>query len=180
MLERIMEQQAAIAAVLIEGKVRHLMPDGNDWIVIELLVDVLKPFQHATEVMSAVKYTTVSMVKPLLYKLVEKTLRADDSDASTAREVKKAIRNDLQERYQSAAVQRIMNIATYLDPRYKELPFLDVISKRRMIDDVQDELLGLEAEVQEASEEATSQEETNEPSPKKRKGPVSKLYRRFI
>ena len=68
-----------------------------------------------------------------------------------------------------------MNIATYLDPRYKELPFLDVISKRRMIDDVQDELLGLEAEVQEASEE-----ETNEPSPKKRKGPVSKLYRRFI
>ena len=180
MLERIMEQQAAIAAVLMEGKVRHLMPDGNDWIVIELLVDILKPFQHATEVMSAVKYPTVSMVKPLLYKLVEKTLRADDSDASTAREVKKAIRNDLQERYQSAAVQRIMNIATYLDPRYKELPFLDVISKRRMIDDVQDELLGLEAEVQEASEEATSQEETNEPSPKKRKGPVSKLYRRFI
>ena len=95
MLERIMEQQAAIAAVLMEGKVRHLMPDGNDWIVIELLVDVLKPFQHATEVMSAVKYPTVSMVKPLLYKLVEKTLRADDSDASTAREVKKAIRNDL-------------------------------------------------------------------------------------
>ena len=97
MLERIMEQQAAIAAVLMEGKVRHLMPDGNDWIVIELLIDILKPFQHATEVMSAVKYPTVSMAKPLLYKLVEKTLRADDSDASTAREVKKAIRNDLQE-----------------------------------------------------------------------------------
>ena len=44
-----------------------------------------------------------------------------------------------------------------------------------MIDDVQDELLGLEAEVQEASEEATSQEETNEPSPKKRKGPCHTL-----
>ena len=97
MLQRIMEQQAAIAAVLIEGKVRHLMPEGNDWMVIELLVDILKPFQHATEVMSAVKYPTVSMVKPLLYKLLEKTLKVTDSDATTAREVKKAIRNDLQE-----------------------------------------------------------------------------------
>ena len=118
----------------------------------------------------------MSLVKPLLYKLLEKTLKVHDSDASTAREVKKAIRNDLQERYQSAAVQRIMNVATFLDPHYKELPFLDVISKRRMIDDVEDELLGLEAEVHGASEEATStSQETNEPPPKKHKGPVSKL-----
>ena len=132
MPERIMEQQAAIAAVLMAGKVWHLMPDGNDWTVIELLVDILKPFQHATEVMSAVKYPTVSLVKPLLYILLEKTLKVHDSDASTAREVKKAIRNDLQEQYQSATVQRIMNVATFLDLCYKELPFLDVISKRTM------------------------------------------------
>ena len=84
----------------MEGKVWHLMPDGDGGIVIELLVDILKPFQHATKVMSAVKYPTVSMVIILLlYKLVEKTLRTDDSDASTARKVKKAIRIDLQERY---------------------------------------------------------------------------------
>ena len=144
MLQRIMEQQAAIAAVLMEGKVRHLMPDGDEWVIIELLVDILKPFQHATEVMSAVKYPTVSTVKPLLYKLLEKSLKIADSDAAVAREVKKAIRSDLQERYQSAIAQRIKNVATFLDPRYKELPFLDAISRRRMIGDVEDELLVLE------------------------------------
>ena len=49
MLTRLMEQQAAIAAVLMEGKVRHLMPEEAEWAVIELLVDILKPFQWATE-----------------------------------------------------------------------------------------------------------------------------------
>ena len=31
MLEKILEQQAAIAAVLMEGRLRHLMPEVNDW-----------------------------------------------------------------------------------------------------------------------------------------------------
>ena len=92
MLERIMR---AIAAVLMEGSIWCQMGIHAGSYRVACWCS---EFQHATEVMSAVKYTTVSMVKPLLYKLVEKTLRADDSDASTAREVKKAIRNDLQER----------------------------------------------------------------------------------
>ena len=56
MLQRLLEQQAAIAALLMGGKGRHLMPESDDWMVVEILVDILKPFQHATEVMSAVKY----------------------------------------------------------------------------------------------------------------------------
>ena len=118
MLERLMEQQAAIAAVLMEGKVRHLMPEGEEWSVIELLVEVLRPFQQATEAMGAVKYPTLSTVKPLLYKLLERTLKIEDSDSATAKKVKTAIKKDLEERYQTAALKRLMNVATYLDPRY--------------------------------------------------------------
>lgn len=70
MLERLMEQQAPTAAVLIDGRVRHLMPEGEGWSVIEVLVDILKLFQQATEAMGAVRYPTFSTVKPLLYKLV--------------------------------------------------------------------------------------------------------------
>ena len=54
MLERLMEQQAPIAAVLMDGRVRHLMPEGKEWSIIEVLVDILKPFQQATEAMGAV------------------------------------------------------------------------------------------------------------------------------
>ena len=149
MLERLMEQQAAIAAVLMEGKVRHLMPEGEEWSVIELLVEVLRPFQQATE---AVKYPTLSTVKPLLYKLLERTLKIEDSDSATAKKVKTAIKKDLEERYQTAALKRLMNVATYLDPRYKELPFLSPSSTRNVIDQVEDELLDMPSQPEEAQE----------------------------
>lgn len=171
MLQRLMEQQmqAAIAAVLMEEKVRHLMPKSNE---IEQLVEILKPFQHATEAMSGEKYPTVSTINPLLYKLVEKTLAIGDSGSTTLIVVKKAIKSDLQGRYQSAAVQRILNVATYLDPRYKKLPFLDELQKLRMIDDVKDELLALE--IPENTEQEETPQESEEPPAKKKKGPVSK------
>ena len=145
MLERLMEQQAAIAAVLMEGKVRHLMPEGDEWTVIELLVDILKPFHRATEAMGAAKYPTLSTVKPLLHVLLEQTLKVASSDTAVAKEVKEAIRRDLQARYQTAAMQKLMNVATYLDPRYKELPFLSYTSKRTVIDRVEDESLSMES-----------------------------------
>ena len=98
MLQRLTEQQAAKAAVLMEGKVGHLMPEGDVWTIIEQLVAILFPFQHTTEVMSAVKYPTVTMVKPLLYKLLEKTLMVSEKDTTAAKQVKKkTIKSDLQE-----------------------------------------------------------------------------------
>ena len=42
MLKRLGEQQAVIAAVLMEGKVRYMMPEGGDWTVIEELVNILQ------------------------------------------------------------------------------------------------------------------------------------------
>jgi len=69
MLQRVSEQQAAIAAVLIEGKVQYLLPEGEEWNIIESLIDILEPFQKTTEVMCRQKFPTISSVRPLLYKL---------------------------------------------------------------------------------------------------------------
>ena len=177
MLQRLMEQQAAIAAVLMEGNMRHLMPESAEWTVIEELAEILEPFQQATEAMSGVKYPTVSTIKPLLYKLLEKTLKASETDSTT---VKEAIKGDLQGRFQSPAIQKIVNVATYLDPRYKELhvPFLDERNKQRIVDDVRDELLELDTTEPTDQEEppSTDSEVSEQPPAKKRKeGPVSKL-----
>ena len=45
-----MEQQAAIAAVLMEVKLIHLMPSSDEWTLIEDLVGILQSFQQATEI----------------------------------------------------------------------------------------------------------------------------------
>ena len=170
MLERLMEQQAPIAAVLMDGKVRHLMPEGEEWSVIEVPVDILKPFQQATEAMGAVTYPTLSTVKPLLYKLVNRTLKVKENDTVVVKEVKLNIKRDLQEHYSTPSVARILNITTFLDPRYKELPFLDQPTQRRIIE-VQDELLVMEETEKEDPPEV---EEVIKP-PSKKKGPVEKI-----
>ena len=66
--------------------------------------------------------------------------------------MKQEIKKDLEDRYHNTAVDRIINFATLLDPRYKELPFLDSFSKQEFLDSfskqeiieqVEDELISL-------------------------------------
>ena len=58
------------------------MPEGDDWELTESLVTILKPFQHATEMMGGSKYPTLSTAKPLLYKLISRTLKEDENDTA--------------------------------------------------------------------------------------------------
>ena len=62
MLQRVSEQQAAIVAVLIEGKVQYLMPEGEEWNIIDNLINILEPFQKITEAISNEKFPTISSV----------------------------------------------------------------------------------------------------------------------
>ena len=124
MLNHVSEQQTAIATVLMEGRLQHLMPEGEEWNIIENLVNILHLFQEATEVMSTDKYPTISSVKPVLYKLIEKTLKEKDDDGTTNQLMKKEIKTDLAQRYQASDVKETLNNVIFLDPRYKELPFL--------------------------------------------------------
>ena len=56
---------------------------------------ILQPFQNATEAMSTEKYPTISSVKPLLYKLLQKTLKVNDGDTDTSKQIKREIKSDL-------------------------------------------------------------------------------------
>ena len=140
MLKRLAEQQAAIASVLMEGKVRYLMPEGGYWTVIEKLVNILEPFQKVTEAMSTEKCPTISSVKPLLYKLLERVLKVEDSDSSISKQMKKEIKSVLAGRYQ---LKTVLNVTTFLDPRYKALPFVSDSDKDKVLEQVKEELLDM-------------------------------------
>ena len=83
---------------IIEG---YLMPDNDEWTLIESLVTVLKPFQKATEMMSTAKYPSLSTIQPLLHMLVNQTLATADDDSRAILSVKKAIKDNLICRYTS-------------------------------------------------------------------------------
>ena len=142
MLKRLAEQQAAIASVLMEGKVRYLMPEGGDWTVIEKLVNILEPFQKVTEAMSTEKCPTISSVKPLLYKLLERVLKVEDSDSSISKQMKE-IKSDLAGRYQFSELKTVLNVTTFLDPHSKALLFVSDNEKEKVLEQVEEELLDI-------------------------------------
>ena len=73
MIQRVQEQQAAICAVLAENKdrtIRSLLPENEEWSIIEDVLSVLKPFCDGTTIMSGSRYPKFSLLAPLLHKLL--------------------------------------------------------------------------------------------------------------
>ena len=79
--------------------------------------------------------------------MITRTLKEDESDSSAVAEVKRKIKHDLQQRYQDDSVKKLLDVSAFIDPRYKELPFLDADDRKLIIDKVEDELLALEEDM---------------------------------
>ena len=75
----------------------------------------------------------MSTLKLSLNKLLTKTLKITDRDSPTAKAVKQKIKKDPEDRYYKTTVERIIYCATFLDPKYKELPFLDSYNKQEIM-----------------------------------------------
>ena len=92
--------------------------------------------------MSTEKCPTISSVKPLLYKLLERVLKVEDSDSSISKQMKE-IKSDLAGRYQSSELKTVLNVTTFLDPRSKALPFVSDSEKEKVLEQVEKELLDI-------------------------------------
>ncbi|KAL2092740.1 hypothetical protein ACEWY4_012538 [Coilia grayii] len=126
MLERFLEQQAAVTAALLDKKVRkgscdiHTLSEG-DLVAAEQMVGLLSPLKAATTLMCEEKQPTVSIVAPLRMKLLAHFEYAPD-DAPLIKEMKRVMAEDLRERYVDE--EPLLLRAAALDPRFEKLPFL--------------------------------------------------------
>lgn len=98
-----------------------MLPDSEEWTIIEELIAVLKPFHRATTAMSASSYPILSMLSPLLYKLHDRVLQVKEDDTPSGKALKEAILTDLRRRYSSLNQQEMLHAAAFLDPRFKDL-----------------------------------------------------------
>lgn len=145
MLQRLREQQFVIAGVLVEdSNNHHLMLEASEWSTIEGLVELLQPFKQVADVLSASKYPTISMVKPLLHMLLNTTLNVKETDSKEISIVKEVIAKELIKTYQETPeIDMFLNVATFLDPRYKRLPFLSAFERQQVENRVVEEAKGL-------------------------------------
>ncbi|XP_075710105.1 E3 SUMO-protein ligase ZBED1-like [Rhinoderma darwinii] len=134
MLQRLKVQQFTIAGVLVEdSNNHHLMLEASEWNTIEGLVDLLQPFKQVAEMLSMSKYPTISMVKPLLHMLLNTSLNIKDTDQKEISMAKEVIAKTLTTTYQHTPdIDMFLNVATFLDPRYKRLPFLSAFERSQV------------------------------------------------
>ena len=95
---------------------------------MEEMIVILKSFREATKIMSGKKYPSLGIVLPLMKKVLS-TLAPKESDNTLVRDVKTKVRTDLESRCQSDEVKYILRIATFLDPCFETLPFVDTSEK---------------------------------------------------
>ena len=112
-------------AVLIENRSdRTLIPTPDEFTILEELASVLNPIKKATELLSGSKYATVSCMFPVLQQLLLNSLKIKEEDPPVLKSIKESIAQDLSTRYQEHALKSLLKMTSFLDPRFKEQPYL--------------------------------------------------------
>ncbi|KAK7921885.1 hypothetical protein WMY93_008787 [Mugilogobius chulae] len=165
MLERYLEQQAAVYSALTEKALKKNKDintlNDQDVVMAEELLDVLKPLKTITTLMSTESTASVSMILPLKTTVLH-SMQARPGDSPTVRDIKVAIKENLEDRY-SACLQ-FLHKCTAMDPRFKSLPHLDDEQREQIFNDVIAEVIKTK-EQQAATDTETLVETSDDPGP---------------
>lgn len=131
MCEGLHKNKTPILAVLNDTSVtkpthaQNLEIASTEWSIIEQLITILKPLQCATTVLCSSLEVTISSVHPVTRGIINNHLTEnildEDYNISTFKEMLNQLlirRFDLQSHTNKVSVQQI---ASFLDPRYKDL-----------------------------------------------------------
>ncbi|XP_055004637.1 E3 SUMO-protein ligase ZBED1-like [Boleophthalmus pectinirostris] len=143
MVERYLEQQAAIYSALAERNVRTkdiTNLSDQELSCAENIVEVMKPLKTITAVISTETSPSISMILPLQTTILKSTEK-NTADAPIARDMKNAIRENFQGRYDDPDLRDFLNKCTALDPRFKTLNHLDPACHQKVHEDLIREVL---------------------------------------
>ena len=120
MICRIIEQQQAICAVLADDRKNwYRMPSDTDFSTLEAVASVFKPLYVFTDALSAEKCITVSAIRPLLSHILNELLAVSPGDSTFVKDLKEAISDKLQAQYLHQNVAMILDVCSFLDPRFR-------------------------------------------------------------
>ncbi|CAG5100699.1 Similar to ZBED1: E3 SUMO-protein ligase ZBED1 (Homo sapiens) [Cotesia congregata] len=127
MVERLVEQRKAVECVLLDKEIttkkmmKKLLLNESDWTYLRDVIKIFKPFEVATRLMSSESQSTLSMVRPTVYSLLKKFLLQQDDDSENISLLKEILEKELTTRFLTNTNVTCCAIASYLNPRYKDL-----------------------------------------------------------
>ena len=138
MVERMLEQVDAVRSVLSDDTgSSHLTPTWQDHDILESVTATLKPLKCMRDALVGENCVTVSAVKPLLNHLLEKVLVAEDDDTDLTKEMKERIKVDLELRYLDSELDHLLELSSFLDPRFK----LNYVNNRaKVLEEIEKEM----------------------------------------
>lgn len=158
MLDRLSKQKAPINSVLSDQDITdaetaaRLNLTEAEWNIIEGVVNTLKPFQLAKLVVfpEQGQEATASMIKPLIDSFCKNFFTCDNKkDTAIVKKLKTTIKQNLIKNfkmYDSNSTEirdsDYLDIATYLDPRYKNQDYLGSRQKELIRIDIREKLFG--------------------------------------
>ncbi|CAH0560637.1 unnamed protein product [Brassicogethes aeneus] len=148
MIERLLEQRQAVESVFLNPEFintafsKKLLSSNLEWNYLKALVIILKPFEVATTLMSSQSESTIAVVPPLIYWMIDKFLKHNDTnDFTKIRLLKQVFQEELVARVLNEDCDSVCALAWFLDPRYKNMA--DETQEYR--DSVQEKLLKIMA-----------------------------------
>ena len=130
MVSRLLEQRWPVVATLSDPEVtqrgkQYLDLRNDQWILLEELQQVLKPFEQATVFLSGESYVTISVLPPLL-KGVHKSTKKTTYESAAVNSLQITADQQMQAKWESESAfkedgQHLAIIAAALDPRFRKM-----------------------------------------------------------
>lgn len=93
------------------------MPKDSDMCTLETVCQLLGPLNDFTDLLGSETKTTLSSLKPVMEHITG--LLSEEEDDALTKQMKKVMMDDLQRRYSSGKVKTVIDIACFIDPRFK-------------------------------------------------------------
>lgn len=87
--------------------------------ILDSMDKALSPLMEFTDALSGEKYVSVSYVKPVLHLFNHEILKSRDVESPLSRTIKEGILNYLNDKYDDDTTEKLLDMATLLDPRFK-------------------------------------------------------------
>ena len=146
MLLRLLEMRWPVSAVLSDETVtkrsdRSLDLTGDQWSIAEEIVKILKPFTVATTFLQAEHNASISCILPIIHGLnvsLQPSEPTASEDSVAAQQFKSIIRQELRSRWSldDLDVTSIDVLGSALDPRFRQMKFLDDDKKKEVKDEI--------------------------------------------
>jgi hypothetical protein len=139
LMNRLLAMKKPVSHVLSDSA-PNLVPSAQFWVEVEQICRLLKPLKVISEKMCAEKSPTLSSVYPVLMNVLRNIVWCSDTDTELIKRTKTILKEGIEKRFISTTQLKAMQIAAVMDPRFKNLVFLNTEARKSAYKEVKKEL----------------------------------------